>query len=141
VGKSSGGLYSTANDMMKYLEANLGLSDAAIVPALLEAQKPVRRVPGKENAFMGLVWHVNQRGNRQIISKNGGLAGYQSFIAFSKADGTGIVALANSSPKGRKLDVAARRILFEILSQGDHNAATSEADQEMLPPQYEGRIR
>jgi serine-type D-Ala-D-Ala carboxypeptidase/endopeptidase len=137
VGKSSGGIYSTAADMMKYLEANLGISDASIVPALLEAQQPVRRVPGKENAFMGLAWHINKRGVRQIISKNGRLAGYQSFIAFSKADRTGIVALANSSPKGRKLDTAARSILFEILSQADRDSALREIDEEMAPPQEE----
>jgi D-alanyl-D-alanine-carboxypeptidase/D-alanyl-D-alanine-endopeptidase len=121
VGKSSGGLYSTANDMMKYLAANMGLSDAPIVPALLEAQRPFRQVPGKETAFMGLTWHVNRTGI-QITSKNGGLAGYQSFIAFSKAHQIGIIALANTSLKGRKLDAAARRILLKMLSQPDQDA-------------------
>lgn len=119
VGKGSGGVYSTAHDMMNFLAANMGLSDARIVPALLEAQRPRRSVPGKGDAFMGLTWHVKKVGNRQITSKNGGMAGFQSFIAFSKADQTGIIALANTSPKGRKLDAAARKILRTLLGGAD----------------------
>jgi len=111
VGRSSGGLYSTVDDMMDYLAANMGLVDAPIVPALVKAQQPFRKVPGKEGAFMGLAWHVKKVGNREIISKNGGLAGFQSFIAFSRSERTGIVALANTSPKPRKLDAAARQTL------------------------------
>lgn len=114
-GKSSGGLYSSANDMMDYLAANMGLVDAKIVPALLEAQRPFRQVPGKENAFMGLTWHVKKEGNREFVSKNGGLAGYQTFIMFSKTDKIGIVALANSSPKPRKIDAKARQILLRLI--------------------------
>jgi CubicO group peptidase (beta-lactamase class C family) len=123
VGKSSGGLYSTTNDMMKFLAANMGFSNAAIVPALKFAQVPRRRVPGKANAFMGLTWHIRQVGDRQILSKNGGLAGFQSFIAFSKADGIGMIAFGNSSPKSRKLDAASRRVLRELAFQSDpeHN--------------------
>ncbi len=119
VGKGSGGLYSTGNDMLKYLAANMGLSDAEIVPALLDAQTPRRRVPGKENAFMGLTWQLNTVRGRQIVTKNGGLVGFQSFIAFSRADKVGIIALANGSPQNRKLDTTARKILWQILSDLD----------------------
>jgi CubicO group peptidase (beta-lactamase class C family) len=94
----------------------MGLSEARIAPALLEAQTPRRQVPGKENEFMGLTWQVNTVRGRQIISKNGGLTGFQSFIAFSRADQVGIIALANGSPETRKLDTTARKILWSILS-------------------------
>jgi CubicO group peptidase (beta-lactamase class C family) len=120
VGKSSGGLYSSANDMMDYLAANMGLPDAKIVPALFEAQRLLRQVPGKEDAFMGLTWHVKKEGNRQFVSKNGGLAGYQTFIMFSKTDKIGIVAHANSSPKPRMIDAKARRILRAIIFDSEH---------------------
>ena len=116
VGKGSGGLYSTGNDMLNYLAANMGLSDAEIVPCSLDARTPRRPVPGKENEFMGLTWHVNTVGGRQIVSKNGGLEGFQSFIAFSRADKVGVIALANGSPQNRKLDTTARKILWRILS-------------------------
>lgn len=116
VGKGSGGLYSTGNDMLKYLAANIGLSQARIVPALLESQAPLRQVPGKQNEFMGLTWQINTVRGRQIISKNGEIVGYQSFIAFSRADKVGIVALANGCPETGKLDTAARKILWSILA-------------------------
>jgi serine-type D-Ala-D-Ala carboxypeptidase/endopeptidase len=116
VGKGSGGLYSTGNDMLNYLAANMGLSDAKIVPALLDAQEPRRPVPGKENDFMGLTWHVNRVRGREIVSKNGGVVGFQSFIAFSRPDKVGIVALANGSPQNRKLDIIARKILWHLLA-------------------------
>jgi serine-type D-Ala-D-Ala carboxypeptidase/endopeptidase len=115
-GKSSGGLLSTANDMMNFLAANMGIFEAPIVPTLMEAQQPVRKVPGKEGAFMGLTWHVRKAGGREIVSKNGGVRGFQSFIAFDKTGRIGIIALANTSPEGRKLDAAARRILMKALS-------------------------
>lgn len=116
VGKGSGGLYSTGNDMLNYLAANMGLSDAEIVPALLDAQTLRRRVPGKENEFMGLAWQIKTVRGRQILNKNGGLVGFQSFIAFSKADKVGIIALANGSPQNRKLDTTALKIFRHILS-------------------------
>jgi CubicO group peptidase (beta-lactamase class C family) len=116
VGKGSGGLYSTGNDMLNYLAANMGLSNAEIVPALLDAQTPRREVPGKENEFVGLAWQVNTVRGRQIVTKNGGLVGFQSFITFSRADKVGIIALANGSPQNRKLDTAARKILWHVLS-------------------------
>ncbi len=119
VGKGSGGLYSTGNDMLNYLAANMGLSDAEIVPALLDAQIPRRRIPGKKNTFMGLTWHVNIVKGRHIVSKNGGLVGFQSFIAFSRADKVGIFALANGAPQNRKLDMTVRKILWRILSDLD----------------------
>ncbi len=115
VGKGSGGLYSSTNDMMDYLAANIGLVETGVSPALIEAQKAHRRVPGKENAFMGITWHVRQIGSTQIVSKNGGLAGFQSFLAFSRSHKVGIIAFANSSPNSRSLDAKARKILMEII--------------------------
>ncbi len=115
VGKSSGGLYSSTDDMMDYLAANMGLMETVNSSALVEAQEPFRRVPGKENAFMGLTWHIRQIGNTQIVSKNGGLAGFQSFMAFSRSHKVGIIAFANSSPNSRIMDAKARRILMEII--------------------------
>jgi CubicO group peptidase (beta-lactamase class C family) len=115
VGKSSGGLYSTAGDMLKFLAANLGLVDADIVKAMEFAQVPRRLVNEKKNAYMGLTWHVHKAQGRDIVAKNGGIPGFQSYVAFSARDKVGVVALANSSPKGRRLDVAARKLLQKMI--------------------------
>ena len=115
VGKSAGGLYSTAGDMLKFLAANLGLVDADIVKVMEFAQVPRRLVNERKNAYMGLTWHVHKARGRDIVAKNGGIPGFQSYVAFSVRDQVGVVALANSSPKGRRLDVAARKLLQRMI--------------------------
>ncbi|MBI4962664.1 MAG: serine hydrolase [Desulfomonile tiedjei] len=117
VGKSSGGLYSTAGDMLKFLAANLGMVDAPIVPAMKFAQAPRRLVNEQKNAYMGLAWHVRQVRGTDIVSKNGGIPGFQSYVAFSPQEQVGVVALANSGPKGRKLDAAARTLLLRMIEK------------------------
>ena len=115
VGMGSGGLYSTGNDMVRYLVANLGMSEADIVPVLLYAQKPQRPIPGKKAESIGLTWHINKVKGRDVVSKNGGIVGFQSFMAFSRADKVGIIVLANGNPQNRALDATARRILRQML--------------------------
>ncbi len=119
VEQSSGGLYSTADDMIKYLAANLGFSSAGIERALLDAQQPRRKVPGKKSAFMGLTWQIRRLRGREIVSKNGGIAGFQSFIAFSRADRVGVIALANGNSGNRTLDAAASELFLRVLSRSD----------------------
>lgn len=123
VGKSSGGLYSTADDMLRYVAAHMGLVSAAIVPAMVDARTPHRQVPGKKDAFMGLGWHIRRVRGMEIVTKNGGVRGFQSYVAFVPSAQIGVVALANASPEGRELDRAGRRILFSML---DADAGFSE---------------
>ncbi|MEW6529240.1 MAG: serine hydrolase domain-containing protein [Thermodesulfobacteriota bacterium] len=123
VGKSSGGLYSTADDMVRYVATHMGLVKADIVPAMVDARTPHRQVPGKKDAFMGLGWHIRRVRGIEIITKNGGVRGFQSYVAFVPNAQIGVVALANASPEGRELDRAGRRILFSML---DADAGLSE---------------
>jgi serine-type D-Ala-D-Ala carboxypeptidase/endopeptidase len=115
VGKSSGGLYSTAHDMTRYLAAHLGLLDASIVPAIMEAERPLREVPGKPNASIGLTWQIHRNRGLEIVSKNGGIVGYQSFVAFAPKARIGVIALANTSRPGRRIDSAARKLLWALI--------------------------
>jgi len=117
VGKSSGGLYSTTGDMLKFLAANLGLANADIVKAMQFAQVPRRLVSERKNAYMGLAWHVRKVQQGDIISKNGGVPGFSSYVAFNPEEKFGVVALANSSPMGRKLDKAAGRLLQRMIEK------------------------
>jgi serine-type D-Ala-D-Ala carboxypeptidase/endopeptidase len=118
VGKGSGGLYSTADDMSRFIAANLGLINSPIVQTMLYAQQPQWKNPENPVAPMGLTWHIRDRNRFRLITKNGGVKGYQSFVAFIPEYRIGIVALANSSPQGRKLDQAAKRILLGMAGQG-----------------------
>jgi len=95
------------------LAANMGLLQSSISPALLDAQKTMRQVPGKPNAYMGLTWHIRRTPHATIISKNGGIVGYQSYMAFIPGQ-VGVIAMANTQRPDRKLDTATQKLLMEV---------------------------
>jgi len=124
VGKGAGGLYSTTGDMLKFLAANLGMVDADIVKAMQFAQVPRRLVNEQKNAYMGLTWHVHKAQGRDIVAKNGGIPGFQCYVAFNVQEQVGVVAMANSGPVGRRLDRAARRLLQRMMDKSAAQRST-----------------
>jgi CubicO group peptidase (beta-lactamase class C family) len=90
----NGGMHSTANDMLKYLGANLGLTQSALTP-LMEKTHATRfkthASDGAENQAMGwvsagdLIWHT------------GGTYGSAAFAGFNKKQRRGLVVLTNSA--------------------------------------------
>jgi CubicO group peptidase (beta-lactamase class C family) len=117
VGKGSGGLYSTAGDMLKFLAGNLGLVDADIVRAMRFAQAPRRAVNEKKNTYIGLGWQLSTAHGRIIVSKNGGIQGFQGYVACIPQEKVGVVALANTSAVGRRLDRTSRRLLLRMVEK------------------------
>ncbi len=92
----AGALRSTANDMLKYLSANMGLSGGPLAQAMAKAQ--VSRVPaGSGETSVALAWHVTTRFGSEIIWHNGGTGGYHSFVGFDRTNHLGVVVLSNSS--------------------------------------------
>lgn len=99
----AGALRSCADDMLKYLAANLGLVKTPLAPALEASHKVQRKV--NDNISMALGWHVLKDG---LITHSGGTGGFRSFAAFDKSQKFGVVILANSSVGGQSplLDLA-----------------------------------
>lgn len=93
-----GALRSTADDMLRYLAANLDAPRGPLGPALAMTHAP-RRSAGGAGAAVGLAWQVRRlpRG-RSLIWHSGGTGGYTSFVAFTPATHVGGVILSNSSP-------------------------------------------
>jgi CubicO group peptidase (beta-lactamase class C family) len=88
----AGGLYSTVDDLLTFLEANLGQIDADITESLQLCHVPSAiKLSGTENVI-GLNWLIQPSG---ITWHNGGTGGYRSFIGFSKQKGIGVVVLSN----------------------------------------------
>ena len=99
-GLASGAIQSSALDMMRFLEANLGLRPSPLDAAIASATSPQRPVPGAPPLNnMGLLWQLTPRtGTSEIeISKDGGTAGFASFIIFNKKAQVGLVLLINGS--------------------------------------------
>jgi serine-type D-Ala-D-Ala carboxypeptidase/endopeptidase len=92
----AGALRSTANDMLKFLAANLDPGDAPLPAALRETHR-VRRSSGMPELDIGLGWHILHRFGADIVWHNGGTGGYHSWIGFIEKKRTGAVVLCNSS--------------------------------------------
>ena len=92
----SGGIHSTLNDMMHYLDFELGRMDVTLRSLLPVLHKP-RHGAGK-NGGIGLAWQMHKGpGSDRIIFKDGSMPGFASYMAFSPPRGTGVVVLSNQA--------------------------------------------
>jgi CubicO group peptidase (beta-lactamase class C family) len=92
----AGALRSTANDMLKFLAANMGLRKTELLPAMQQTQV-VRRSTGTPDLSIGLGWHIFSKYGTEIVWHNGGTGGYHSFIGFDRNRRLGVVVLSNSN--------------------------------------------
>jgi serine-type D-Ala-D-Ala carboxypeptidase/endopeptidase len=101
----AGALRSTANDMLKFLAANLELTDTPL-KAAMRRMRTVHRETGTPDLEIAMAWHVSHKYGTDIYWHNGGTAGYRSFAGFDPAKKTGVVILCNT--------------FFDIDDQGYH---------------------
>lgn len=94
---SAGALLSTANDLLKFLSANLGFTQTELGP-LMEQMQMVRHTgaPKFGNTAMpwvdGEVYHPPGSG---FLTHGGGGFGYVAFVGFDKSNRRGVVVLSN----------------------------------------------
>ena len=98
----AGAIRSTANDMLRYLEANMGVKRTSLEPAMKFAQQP--RLGIDNGMRIGLAWMTTDKG---IIWHNGGTGGYRSFIGFTTDGRHGVVILTNTAVGVDELGFAA----------------------------------
>jgi D-alanyl-D-alanine-carboxypeptidase/D-alanyl-D-alanine-endopeptidase len=91
----AGALRSTANDMLKFLAANLELTDTPL-KAAMRRMRSVHRETGTDDLEIAMAWHVFHKFGTDIYWHNGGTAGYRSFAGFVPAKKTGVVVLCNT---------------------------------------------
>ena len=88
--QAAGGMYSTVNDLLKYLSANIGLIHTEINDILQETHQ-IRHLftPSGANqtplsdTFVGLGWIITTDFGKEVIWHNGSIDGYSSIIAFN----------------------------------------------------------
>jgi beta-lactamase class C len=107
-----GALRSTSGDMLKFLEANLGLAGPQYLQnAMQVAQQPYYKV--NDHLTMGLGWQRYSSANKPlIIDKNGGVPGFSSYIGMIPEKKIGIVILANKAKTHATAN--GRKILYEL---------------------------
>jgi CubicO group peptidase (beta-lactamase class C family) len=92
----AGGYRSTANDMMKFLQAILGIHPSPLArdfAAMTKTRRPGGMMPANAIA---LAWNILDQDGREIVWKNGSVGGFRSFIGYDVAAGTGVVVLTNA---------------------------------------------
>jgi CubicO group peptidase (beta-lactamase class C family) len=108
--QGAGFIKSSVNDMFKYLEANLGVSDTALSAAILLAHETAADIDCGEG--IGLGWFYDQLGDGQVIIwHNGGTGGQSAYFGFNKSLSTGVIILCNTSHDGSP-DSMGERILM-----------------------------
>jgi serine-type D-Ala-D-Ala carboxypeptidase/endopeptidase len=91
----AGALRSTANDLLKFLAANLDLQPSPI-NASLQKTHTIQQQTDSPNMAIALAWHVFNLKGSEIICHEGGTGGFRSFVGFSKKQRLGVVVLGNS---------------------------------------------
>jgi serine-type D-Ala-D-Ala carboxypeptidase/endopeptidase len=127
--QGAGAMYSTVNDLLKYVSANMGLVDTKLNNAM-ETSHLIRhpfteiRVPfddpsGHESlpyGYMGLSWFSTTDLGNQVIWHNGGIDGYSSFVGFNPDKQIGLIILCScyftDVPPIEMLNIAVPFLLF-----------------------------
>jgi serine-type D-Ala-D-Ala carboxypeptidase/endopeptidase len=100
--QSAGAMYSTANDMLKYLSANIGLIHTEINDAMQQTHL-IRHsfgapYEGKSlmQDYIGLGWTVTTDFGNEVIWHTGSIDGYTSIIGFNPEKQIGVLILCSA---------------------------------------------
>ena len=92
----AGALRSTVNDLLTFVEANMGLRESPLGAAMEFAHTP--RLPDPALGMdLGLGWIIAAEGDRRFVWHNGATGGYSSFVGFDPEAREGVVVLSNSA--------------------------------------------
>ena len=133
----AGGLRSSADDMTRFVAAELGLQPSPLAAAMQDTQK--FRVANSPQTDMALGWFIDKRNAPPIWWHNGGTAGYHAFVGFRPATKTGVVVLANT---GMDIDDLGQHLLdrrFPLTPPP--KAHTAVAIRPELADRYAGRYQ
>ncbi len=110
----AGAIRSTANDMIKYLKANMGLTPNPQGLPFDMIQKKRKDVGGP--LWIGLGWHgFKENKDTDLVWHNGGTGGYTSLVIFSKKHKKGLVILSNSADGPGRIDTFGHKLLSSML--------------------------
>ena len=110
--QGAGALHSTANDLLKYLAANMNLIHTSINDIIQEThlirheytEAPSLHFDSINNnslsaSYVGLGWFIDTNLGTEVIQHSGGIDGYSSFIGFNPTKQQGVVLLCSCETK------------------------------------------
>src|SRR5437667_2900301 len=93
----AGGLRSTANDLLKYVSANIGLMPSSLT-RLMEQTHVIRHKGTSTHGDTAMAWMNRGEGYQsgmKLLGHAGATGGYETFIGFDKEQRRGVVVLCN----------------------------------------------
>lgn len=87
-----GGVRATLDDMVKYVQGELGQPETSITPALKLSQQQVSKTPA-----MAMNWMLLPVAGRNVHVHEGGTGGFSSFVAFDNELQRGVVILSDTT--------------------------------------------
>ncbi|MBT2118490.1 serine hydrolase [Dyella sp. LX-66] len=135
----AGGIISSADDMLLYLKANMGLLKTDLYPAMQLAQSPSPYVPRRPIGELGLAWMIEHANGGDLIEHNGMTGGYASYVGFTADRKHGVVVLTNKALAVDNLGQAALSPGIVLVSMRKHlSMSAKELDEyvgryELLP--------
>jgi CubicO group peptidase (beta-lactamase class C family) len=92
----AGGMYSTAEDLARFLAAHLNGGGGVIRPETAAAMQQVHAPDGAPQSGMGLTWRVTRSDGRTLICHGGDGGGYTAFAGVYPDEGSGVAVLINT---------------------------------------------
>ena len=124
--RPAGGVWSSAHDMILYVENELRQGELAGGGRLVSAENLLARrtpgVPTGEDEFYGMGLEYNTTWGVPVVHHGGSMGGYKSDIIFLPEAGVGAVILTNAD-HGQSLLRPFMRRLLEVLYDGKPEAA------------------
>lgn len=129
----AGALRSTANDLLKFVAANIGLTHCSLSHAMMETHQPRHRA----GAFrkIGLMWQIDTA--HDTVWHNGGTGGYRSYIGFKAEKRRGVVVLANSA---NDVDDIGQYLLGDRAEVKDYKAPKARKIAAINPRVFDGFV-
>ena len=94
--EGAGALHSTAKDLARFIEANLGFYKTDLFP-ILKATYEARHKQDIPYLDVGHEWNISYKYKPEIIYHGGATGGHQIFIGFCPETKTGVVICSNSA--------------------------------------------
>jgi D-alanyl-D-alanine-carboxypeptidase/D-alanyl-D-alanine-endopeptidase len=92
----SAAVHSTANDLLVYLSAEMGVTQSPLADAMALSQvERFTHYPESRKLAVALGWEMIP--DRNVIFHSGALPGFDSFMGYNTVTGVGIVVLSNTS--------------------------------------------
>ena len=107
----NGGIYSTPNDLARFVIANMGYQ-RLLSPENLKSMQ-TGKLSGKDN--YGLGFFISREQSGSIINHGGAVAGYSAHLAFEPASRYGVVIMRNYNFGKTDLQAQAHLVLSELM--------------------------